>query len=240
MKGYGQFCPVAKACEVLTERWTPQVLRELLCGSRRFNDLQRGVPLMSRSLLAKRLRELEDAGLVERRATPEDRRGNEYHLTPAGEEVRPIIESLGAWGQRWVVADVDRDDIDPSLLMWDIRRNVRSEELPLRRTVVRLEFTNAARSQRRWWLLFDADGCDVCMTNPGFEPDLDLTVDARDLTRYWIGRLTWSELMGCRDTGIRGPRWAQRSLPKWLGRSSFSEVDYLGEAAASKARGFRR
>ncbi len=231
MKGYSQFCPVAKACEVLTERWTPLVLRELLCGSRRFNDLQRGVPLMSRSLLAKRLRELEDVGLVEQRAAPEDRRGNEYHLTPAGEEVRPIIESLGAWGQRWIVSDVDRDDVDPSLLMWDIRRNVRSVELPPRRIVIKVEFTNATRSQRRWWLLFDADGCDVCMTNPGFESDLDLTVDARDLTRYWIGRLTWPELIRCQDTGIVGPRWVQRSLPKWLGRSSFSEVDYLGAGA---------
>lgn len=225
MKGYGQFCPVAKACEVLAERWTPLLLRELLCGSRRFNDLQRGVPLMSRSLLAKRLRELQDAGLIEQRTAPDDRRGNEYHLTPAGEEVRPIIESLGVWGQRWVVTDVDPDDADPSLLMWDIRRNLRMDDLPQRRVVVRFEFTHASRGQKRWWLLLDQNGGDLCLTNPGFDTDLEISADVPNLTRYWLGRLSWTEFLGRKGVELRGPRWLQRSVPKWLGRSTFSAVE---------------
>jgi DNA-binding HxlR family transcriptional regulator len=117
MTGYGQFCPVAKAAEIVAERWTPLVLRELLCGSRRFNDLHRGLPLMSRTLLAKRLEQLEDAGIV--RSVPRPRgRGREYHLTAAGEELRPLVERLGEWGQRWARAQVERGDLDPGLLMW--------------------------------------------------------------------------------------------------------------------------
>jgi DNA-binding HxlR family transcriptional regulator len=126
MSGYGQFCPVATASEVLAERWTPLVVRELLCGSHRFNELQRGVPLMSRSLLAKRLRELERAGVIERRRSA-DGRGHNYHLTEAGEELRPIIMGLGAWGQRWARSELSRADLDPRLLMWDMQRNIETE-----------------------------------------------------------------------------------------------------------------
>jgi len=129
MRGYGQFCPVAKAAEIVAERWTPLVLRELLCGSRRFNDLHRGVPLMSRTLLAERLEQLEDAGIVRSVARPCGRR-REYHLTPAGEELRPLIECLGEWGQRWARAQIGAGDLDPGLLMWDIHRRVNLEALP--------------------------------------------------------------------------------------------------------------
>lgn len=227
MKGYGQFCPVAKASEVLAERWTPLVLRELLCGSHRFNELQRGVPLMSKSLLAKRLRELEDAGIVERRSIRGNRRAQEYHLTPSGEELRPIIESLGTWAQRWMVADVQEDDLDPSLLMWDVRRNLNQASLPDRQVVVEFEFADVSGAHRRWWLLVDPEETDLCMTDPGFEVDLKVTTTLRALTCYWVGRATWRGLLAG-DLRLEGPRWLQRSLPKWLGRSAFAEVPHAG------------
>jgi DNA-binding HxlR family transcriptional regulator len=122
-KGYGQFCPVAKASEIFGERWTPLIMRELLCGSYRFNDLRRGVPLMSPSLLSQRLKTLERAGIVERRPDPENK-SYEYHLTQAGQELRPVIELLGVWGQRWARKRVEPGDLDPSLLMWDIHRRL--------------------------------------------------------------------------------------------------------------------
>jgi DNA-binding HxlR family transcriptional regulator len=172
MSGYGQFCPVAKASEVLAERWTPLVVRELLCGSHRFNELQRGVPLMSRSLLVKRLRDLELAGVIERRPSG-DGRGSEYHLTEAGEELRPIIMGLGAWGQRWARSDLSRADLDPRLLMWDMQRNIDTDALPSRRVVVRFRFTDAAPGLPRvTWLILDRDQVDVCYKDPGFEIDL--------------------------------------------------------------------
>ena len=147
MKGYGQFCPVAKAAEIVAERWNPLILRELLCGSRRFSDLHRGVPLMSRTLLAGRLEQLENAGIVRSVARPRGR-GREYHLTAAGEELRPLIECLGEWGQRWARAQVDRDDLDPGLLMWDIHRRVNLEALPPERVVVRFDFRGVPATMR--------------------------------------------------------------------------------------------
>jgi DNA-binding HxlR family transcriptional regulator len=147
MGGYRQFCPVAKAAEIVAERWTPLVLRELLCGSRRFADLHRGVPLMSRALLTQRLRQLEDAGIVQ--STPKARgRGREYALTQAGRELRPVIEQLGEWGQRWARSQLGREDLDPGLLIWDIHRRVNLDRLPERRVVVRFDFGGVPRACR--------------------------------------------------------------------------------------------
>ncbi len=223
MSGYGQFCPVAKASEVLAERWTPLVLRELLCGSHRFNDLRRGVPLMSRSLLAKRLKVLESAGIVERRQVP-GRRNREYHLTPAGEELRPIIEGLGVWGRRWILSEVEPGDLDPSLLMWDIRRSLNEEELPDHQVVLQFDFVDVDERQRRWWLLAGGDQADICMTHPGFEVDLYVESTLGALTGYWVGHHTWRALLADGELRLNGPRWLQRSLSTWLGRSAFAEV----------------
>ena len=123
MASYGQFCPIAQAAEILTERWTPIVLRELLSGSRRFNEIQNGAPTMSSSLLSKRLRTLEATGVIEHR-------DGEYRLTRAGEELRPMIEQMAVWGERWVRREVSREDADAALLMWAIRRSIRTEETP--------------------------------------------------------------------------------------------------------------
>src|SRR5687767_10932777 len=164
MRSYGQFCPVAIAAETVTERWTPLVLRELLCGSTRFNDLRRGVPLMSPSLLSSRLRMLQRVGIVERR---EGENGTvHYHLTPAGEELRPLIEALGAWGQRWARGDVRPEHLDASLLMWDVHRNVEQERLPDQRVVVHFRLRGSNDGKSRFWLVLGAGEADLCLRDP--------------------------------------------------------------------------
>jgi DNA-binding HxlR family transcriptional regulator len=225
MSGYGQFCPVAKASEVLAERWTPLVVRELLCGSHRFNDLQRGVPLMSRSLLAKRLRELERAGVIERRPTA-DGRGSEYHLTDAGEELRPIIMGLGAWGQRWARSELSRADLDPRLLMWDMQRNIDTEALPGHRIVVRFRFNDPAPGLPRvTWLILDRDKVDVCYKDPGFEVDLVVAGRLRALVAVWMGDTSMSAVTAARELQVEGPRDLIRAFPSWLRRSIFATVE---------------
>jgi len=142
MRGYGQFCPVAKGAEVFAERWTPLVLRELLCGSTHFSDLHRGVPLMSRSLLSLRLKQLEQIGVVERKQGPH---GPEYHLTQAGREFAPMIRQLGEWGQRWFRSKFGRDELDITLLMWDMRRCIKADEFPPGRIWCAIRFYRSAR-----------------------------------------------------------------------------------------------
>jgi DNA-binding HxlR family transcriptional regulator len=225
MSGYGQFCPVAKASEVLAARWTPLVVRELLCGSHRFNELQRGVPLMSRSLLAKRLRDLELAGVIERRPSG-DGRGSEYHLTEAGEELRPIIMGLGEWGQRWARSKVSRADLDPRLLMWDMQRNIETEALPPHRVVVRFRFTDVGPGLPRvTWLILDGDQADVCYKDPGFEVDLVVAGRLRALVAVWMGDSSMSAVIRARELLVEGPQDLVRAFPGWLRRSIFASVD---------------
>jgi DNA-binding HxlR family transcriptional regulator len=225
MSGYGQFCPVAKASEVLAERWTPLVVRELLCGSHRFNDLQRGVPLMSRSLLAKRLRELELAGVIERRPSG-DGRASEYHLTEAGEELRPVIMGLGAWGLRWASSNVSRADLDPRLLMWDMQRNIETDALPPHRVVVRFRFTDVSPGLPRvTWLILDGDHADVCYKDPGFDVDLVVVGRLRALVGVWLGDTTMSAVVRARELQIDGTRRLADAFPSWLRRSIFAGVE---------------
>jgi DNA-binding HxlR family transcriptional regulator len=231
MRGYGQFCPVAKASEIVAERWTPLVLRELLCGSQRFNDLHRGVPLMSRTLLTRRLRELEDAGVIERRESSPG--GSEYRLTPAGEELRPIIEQLGAWGHRWVRRDYEGDDLDPSLLMWDVRRRIDRDALPESRVVVRFDLRGVPRSHgahRTWWLVLDRDEVDLCLKDPGFPVDVTVDADLAALTRIWMGRLAFADAARGGLVHTDGPRPLVRAFPSWLGLSTFAGVPMPGRS----------
>lgn len=218
MPTYGQFCPVAMASEVLTERWTPLVVRELLCGSTRFNDLRRGVPLMSPSLLSKRLKTLERVGVVERR-------GGEYYLTPAGEELRPLIESMGVWGQRWARGDVEARHHDASLLMWDIRRNIDVDRLPARRTVVHFHVRGSSDRKSHFWLVLDARTADICLTDPGHE--VDLTVDAHIATMvdFWMGRTDFAGAVTRGEVALHSPPGLARAFPTWFRRSPFASVE---------------
>ena len=226
MKGYGQFCPVAKAAEIIAERWTPLVLRELLCGSRRFSDLHRGVPLMSRTLLAQRLEQLEDAGIVQRVARRHGR-GREYQLTSAGEELRPLIDGFGEWGQRWARAQIELDDLDAGLLMWDIHRRVNLEALPAGRVVCRFDFRRVPptmRCPRTWWLVLDRREVDLCLKDPGFPVDVVVSADLRPLTAVWMGDVPLAEALRAGTVRVDGPPSLVRAFPTWLELSSFAGV----------------
>jgi DNA-binding HxlR family transcriptional regulator len=235
MSTYGQFCPVAKAAEIVAERWTPLVLRELLCGSRRFADLHRGMPLMSRALLVQRLHQLEQAGIV--RSTPKTRgRGREYALTPAGEELRPVIEQLGEWGQRWARSQLRREDLDPGLLMWDIHRRLNVDRLPERRVVVRFDFRGMPRASRcptTWWLVLQRPEVDLCLKDPGFEEDLVVHADVTALTRVWMGDVRLVDALRQDLIRLDGLPMFRRAFPTWLALSSFAPVPRPSPAATS-------
>ncbi len=234
MKGYGQFCPVAKACEVVGERWTPLILRELLCGSRRFNDIHRGVPLMSPALLSQRLKALERAGVVERR-TAGAGRGPEYFLTQAGRELQPIIEQLGVWGHRWVQSHIDDGDLDSGLLMWDMRRRIDVERFPTERIVIAFEFTDAPAGRRSYWLVGDrGSGVEICVTDPGFEVDLYVYADVRTMARVWLGDLGLTRAVESGAVELHGPRHLREGLGSWLGLSLFAGVERGGKPAPAR------
>ncbi|MGH6639032.1 MAG: winged helix-turn-helix transcriptional regulator [Polaromonas sp.] len=219
MDNYGQFCTVARGAEALCERWTPLVVRELLCGSRRFNDLHRGVPRMSTSLLAQRLRHLEDIGVVRRSAVG---KVWEYSLTEAGEELRPIIMALGHWGARWIGSRLRDDALDAGLLMWDIRRFARLEEFPPHPVVVHFRFRDARPGEEQWWLVVEQGVADLCRDDPG--RDLTLVVDStvRALTEVWSGDRSPQEVLRANDLRVDGAPRETQSLWRWLGTSAFA------------------
>jgi DNA-binding HxlR family transcriptional regulator len=215
MRGYGQFCAIAQAAEVLTERWTPLVLRELaLTGSRRFNDIQRGVPLMSSSLLSKRLRQLERAGIIERRPRP-DGKGSEYHMTPAGEELAPVFAQLGIWSERWLRRPIFEETPDTGLLMWWVRTTVKPDELPAGRNVIHFRFRRAPEKLRYFWLVLPE--ADLCLSDPGFGVDITVNSDPKTLTAVWMGDVNLADAIRDDAIELEGSRQLVRSFPKWFG-----------------------
>jgi DNA-binding HxlR family transcriptional regulator len=221
MSGYGQFCPIAKASEILGERWTHLVIRELGAGSESFNDLRKGLPRMSPSLLSSRLKSLEAAGVV---ARTEADRGVRYTLTEAGRELKPIILQVGIWGHRWVRSKLTNDDLDPSMLMWDIHRTMNAEYFGAERTVLLFEFSDYASRFRRWWLVVKDGEVDVCLKDPGHEVDLQVLSDVRTLTGVWMGDIGLGQAL--RDGRIRlaGATPLKRDIATWLGRNYFADV----------------
>ena len=231
---YGQFCPIAQAAEVLTERWTLLVVRELLMGSTRFNDLQRGVPRMSSSLLSKRLRELERGGIVTRRPL-QGERGHSYELTPAGEALGPLVVGLGTWSRDWLKREVTDEEADPALLMWDLRRSLRLDRLPEDRVVAFFRYRDAEDGKRAWWLVAEPSNADLCFSDPGFSIDLDIDAEARAMAEVWVGKTDLGAAMRSRRIRVRGPEHLVRSMPDWLGLSSFAYPDPAAELAERKS-----
>ena len=220
MGEYGQFCPVAKAAEILDQRWTLLVVRDQVAGSNRFNDLHRGVPRMSRTLLAKRLRSLVAQGLVARR---EDQQGPVYELTTAGEELAAVIDVIGQWGIRWM-SSLSNEDLDPALLMWDMHRRVALDALPQGRTVLAIVFEGTSPQLRDWWLVLTPDEVDVCDDDPGFGTDLTLQAPAETLVRIWRGELGWDDALRTSDLTLRGPSELRRQIRNWFQLSPFATV----------------
>jgi DNA-binding HxlR family transcriptional regulator len=221
MKGYGQFCPLALASEIVGERWTPLVLREIMLGARRFNDIHRGVPRMSPALLSRRLRRLESAGIVERRRVA----GRiEYQLTEAGKELRHAIESLARWGKRWLPATLSRERADPDLIMWDMRRRIEHSRMPDERTVIRFDFEDQPKAKRLRWLVGDREGVELCITDPGFEVDLFVSTDSRTITLVWYGDIPLRRALADGQIELHGPRDLCRAFPGWLQLNLLADI----------------
>jgi DNA-binding HxlR family transcriptional regulator len=216
--GYGQFCPIAKTMEILDERWTVLVLRELLVGSHHFNELRRGVPKMSPALLSKRLRSLERAGLVIRQV---DGNRIRYELSPGGKELGPIVMSLGEWGVRWR-SQLGDEDLDPMLLMWDVHRNLNLEAFPTGRTVLAFTFSDVEPRTRDWRLVVTSREVDVCDFDPGFPVAVTSTSTLRTMVDIWRGTVPWSRALRSGAVHLDGSSAACRALPDWLRLSPFA------------------
>jgi DNA-binding HxlR family transcriptional regulator len=222
--GYGQFCPVAKAMEILDERWTMLVIRELLAGSAHFNEIRRGVPKMSPALLAKRLRNLERVGIIERTTTG---RGTSYTLTKMGQELGPVVEGLGAWGVRWI-GDLGEEDYDPHLLFWDLRRTLPVTAWPPGRTVLAIELDDVASRVSRWWVVVAGREVDVCDYDPGYDVAGRLSTSLKVLTAVWRGDRSWPSALRARDVVVEAPAEVERQIPEWLGQSSIAQAVAAG------------
>ena len=210
------------AAEIICSRWTALVVRELLCGSTRFNDLRRGVPLMSPTLLSKRLKELEEVGVIT--SVPTAQAGVvEYRLTEAGEDLRPVVMSLGGWGQRWVGSSLSLKNLDPSLLMWDMRRPLDPTPLPRRRCTISFLYPDVRSARQTWWLVIDGSTVDLCSTNPGFEIDLYVRASLRSMTAVWMGLSTVKTEIDAGQIELIGDPEVASSMQKWLGLSPFAK-----------------
>jgi DNA-binding HxlR family transcriptional regulator len=220
MKSYGQFCSVARALDLLGERWTLLIVRELLFGGAHFNDLRRGIPRISRTMLSARLRELTDGGVIERQQTSS---GPAYALTEAGRELAGAVRELGIWGQRWIRRTLPREELDAEALLWDMRRRIRSDSLPARPLVVRVELTDVRGLQKVRFLLLRRSEVSLCVENPGFPVELGVSATLATLTAWWRGDLT---LAAARAAGLslQGRREWVRAFPQWFERYLFADV----------------
>jgi DNA-binding HxlR family transcriptional regulator len=228
------------AAEILAVRWMPVVLRELLYGSTRFQELRRGIPLISPTMLSQRLRELVDAGLVEQDASAQP--GGEYRLTRAGKEMQPIIEQLGVWGQRWVHHRITDSHLDPSFLMWAFHRHMRLDALTEKRVIVLFEFPERRANERRWWLIVDKGEVDLCLKRPGFEVDVTVTTDVRTLSMVYLGSVDPAAAQRSGTIIVTGRASLVRTFAKWCARSRFASVSSPRESTDGKepARSMRR
>lgn len=220
---YSQFCPVAMASEILCSRWTMVLLREFIAGSTRFNDLRRGVPRMSPALLSKRLKELTAAGVLERIESESEPGLYEYHLTKAGRDLRSVVESVGIWGQRWVEAKTSLKNLDPSLLMWDMHRNLNTTPMPTVRSVIQFLYSDLAAARKNWWLLIEPPGkVDLCSVDPGFDVDLYVTTDLKTMTAIWMGLTTVAAARADDRLTLVGDDNLSKNMQTWLGLSPFA------------------
>ncbi|MHA6669524.1 winged helix-turn-helix transcriptional regulator [Homoserinimonas sp. A447] len=220
MSTYGQFCPVAKAMDLLDERWTLLVVRELVAGSTHFNDLRRGLPKMSPALLSKRLRTLERGGVIRRR----ERSGRiSYELTESGHELKVAIEALGVWGMRWI-SELGEEELDPHLLMWDMRRRVPIDAWPRTRTILHFAFDDMPAREARWWIVVADGHADVCDFDPGFDVTATISTSLRTMTRIWRGDISWAEAFKTGSVVITGSAGVAQAVPAWLGHSAWADV----------------
>jgi DNA-binding HxlR family transcriptional regulator len=225
---YKQFCPVAMAAEVLCTRWTVVVLREMIAGSTRFNDLRRGVPRMSPALLSQRLKSLEQAGVVARVKVRGEPGLFEYQLTRSGRDLQSLIEGFGVWGQRWIETKMTLENCDPQLLMWDMRRNLDPTPLPKQRSTIQFLYPEIPSTHRTWWLIVSPDKTvNLCSVDPGFEVDLYVSSDLKTMTAIWMGLQTVSKAVHERRVKLVGSKHLASRMQLWLGLSPFAKEKKL-------------
>ena len=239
MRSYAQYCPVAKATEILGDRWTLLIVREMLGGASGFNELQRGLPGISRSVLTDRMRALERAEVIERRTGPKGRT-LEYRLTPAGRDLQPVVQAIGEWGATWSFTEPRPEELDPDLLIVWMARHVDRQRLPPNRTVVQFDFRDP---KRRYWMVLEPAEVSVCLQHPGFDVDLVVAVDTATLYRVYLGRATLSGAMRAGRLTMSGPRTLQRGFGQWFTWSAFAPATRAAQkrrtAAAHRANPHR-
>lgn len=218
---YNQFCPLAKAMDLLGERWTLLIVRELLMGATRFNELQRGLTLISPTILTKRLNELAEANVVLRKKIP-GQKGYEYQLTEMGRDLMPAVEALGAWGMRWARGTMNDDELDVELLMLYLERSILRDKLPNGETIIRFQFTNLSQ-YRDWWILVKPEHTEVCLKDPGREVDVYFTVDLRTMTEVWMGDCSFKAAMADGRLKLVGNSALTRSVSSWLALVRFAQ-----------------
>jgi len=219
---YGQFCPIAKATELLGERWMLLILRELFLGSHRYSDLQRGLSRISPSLLTKRLRQLEKAGIIVRK-TRQGRRGHEYYLTPAGKELEPLIEHLAVWGMRWARGQLRDEELDVEFLMWDIQRRLQTDKLPDGETIFCFIFDDIER-YKNWWLIVRDHDVDLCTENPGIDVDLYVRSSLRSMVEVWEGDLELQAALHNGQIVAQGDKQLAKTMLAWFGINPYADI----------------
>jgi len=227
MKKFGQFCPLAQAAQLLCERWTLLVVRELVAGSTRFGELRKGVPLMSPTLLSARLKQLHEAGVITKSGEGSK---TEYQLTQAGRELTPVVQLLGAWGHRWVQTSLVVEDLDASLLMWDMRRSVNPDAFPNERVVVHFEYPDASRGATNWWLVAENGEVELCLNEPGDEVDIVIKSALATMTAVWTCQKTFNDAVRQGEIKVFGDARLTKNLQDWLQSSALSQ---LGSSATA-------
>jgi DNA-binding HxlR family transcriptional regulator len=233
MRSYGQYCPIARAAEILAERWTPIILRNLLLGATTFGEVADAAPGISRTLLAYRLKELEAAGVIKSAPNPRGR-GSSYALTQAGRDLDGVMLALGTWGERWL--ELGPPHLDPGVVLdsW-CRWYLADDRLPDRRVVVRFDFPDRPRKADQLWMVFDGERTEVCRTNPGFDEDLVVTAASRALAEWHLGRITWADALRAGDVDVVGPLGLARALPSWNRRSGWARLEIVRQGGAGAA-----
>ena len=224
MKSFGQFCPLAQATQLLCERWTLLVVRELVAGSTRFNELRKGVPLMSPTLLSARLKQLVEAGVITRTGS---KNKGVYKLTKAGRELTPIVQLLGAWGHRWVPTSLVVEDLDASLLMWDMRRSINRDVFPEDRVVVQFEYPDASKGAQNWWLVSEHGEIELCLNDPGIDVDIVIKSPLRTMTAVWTCKIEFDDAVREGEIKVFGDSALTKNLSEWLQSSALSQLGSL-------------
>ena len=224
--GHQQFCPIAMASDILCTRWTMMLVRELLLGTTRFNDLRRGLPRMSPALLSKRLKELEAGGILTRARPASGPDLYEYVLTDAGRALKPVVEAIGDWGHRWVTTEATLANLDVNLLMWNMRRNINPDPLPARRSTIQIIYRDLPAGKRNWWLLVEPGKLtDLCSVDPGYDVDLYITTDLKTMTEVWMGYSSIACAKADERLMVVGDRELENTVDVWLGSSRFAKME---------------